>query len=118
MSRKVIIELEDNIYDELAKIYQETKKINSELKFEDFISEVVSKYVTVKNKTNELFAKSFKSMFENIDPTQLDNLFSSMKNMGDIFGDSFNDSTKNNNDKKTEQKDEQKVDENQPRKKS
>lgn len=116
MSRKFIIELEDSVVTELQSIYQDTKKLNPELTFEGFLSEILAKYVTVKKKTNDLFTNSLKSMLENFDPSQLENMFSSMKNMEDIFGGvTDKNKTEKKDDKATEDK---KPDPNQPKKKS
>lgn len=114
MSRKIILELEDSVVVELQKIFQESKKINSEITFEQFLSEILSKYVTVKNKTNDLFTNSLKTMLENFDPSQLENLFSSMKNMDDMFS-GF--SEKNKNEKKDNKSEETNKSEENPIKK-
>lgn len=113
MARKFAIELEDEIHQKLMKIYQEDKRLNSEVSFEQFLSEIISQYVVIKNKTSDLFSKSFKSMLDNFDPSQLDDILSSMKNMGDMFGG-------NSEDKKTEEskKTEETPQADQPKKKS
>lgn len=85
MSRKFVVEIEDKIYEELQKAYQEVKNLGVEPTFEEFVSEILSQYVNVKNQAGNLFGKFSKAMLENFDPSQLDEMLSSFKNMSDMF---------------------------------
>lgn len=85
MSRKFVVEIEDKIYEELQKAYQEVKNLGAEPTFEEFVSEILSQYVNVKNQAGNLFGKFSKAMLENFDPSQLDEMLSSFKNMSDMF---------------------------------
>lgn len=85
MSRKFVVEIEDKIYEELQKAYQEVKNLGVEPTFEEFMSEILSQYVNVKNQAGNLFGKFSKAMLENFDPSQLDEMLSSFKNMSDMF---------------------------------
>lgn len=104
MSRKFAIELDDKTYNELYEIYKETiKMISADNKptFEEFICDIVTQYITIKQQANNIFGKTFKSMLDNFDPSQIDEM---MKNMPDFFSMGKQNNTNNESEKKDDTK--------------
>lgn len=88
MSRKFVIELDDNTYEELLNTYKEIEKItSSDINFEKFVADILSQYVLIKNKTQDLYGNFSKDVLENFNLDKLDDVMSSIKNMGNMFGD-------------------------------
>lgn len=100
MSRKFAIELDDKTYNELYEIYKESIKListDNKPTFEDFISDIITQYINIKQQANNIFGKTFKSMLDNFDPSQIDEM---MKNMPDFF--SMGKTNTNNSENKKE----------------
>lgn len=86
MGRKFVIELDDNTYEELLSTFKEVDSITSnELTFEKFVSDILSQYVVVKNKAQDLYGNISKEVLENFNLDKLDDVVSSIKNMNNSF---------------------------------
>lgn len=89
MSRKFVIELDDNTYEDLLSTYKEIEQItSSDINFEKFVADILSQYVLIKNKTKDLYGNFSKDVLENFNLDKLDDVMSSIKNMNDMFGES------------------------------
>lgn len=87
MSRKFVIELDDSTYEDLLNTYKELEKItSSEINFEKFVSDILSQYVVVKNKAQDLYGNISKEVLENFNLDKLDDVMSSIKNFNNSFG--------------------------------
>lgn len=117
MSRRFVVEVDDKIYEELQKSYQDAKNINKDLNFEEFVAEILIQFANVKNQAGNLFGKFSKAMLDNFDPSQLEEMLSSLKNMGDFF--SSNSETKSETEvEKDKKNDQSEIDHNSSNKKS
>ncbi|MDE5651723.1 MAG: hypothetical protein K2H80_01550 [Ureaplasma sp.] len=91
MSKKVTLELSDEMYDKLFKFYTDSiKEVDGKrsITFEEFLVELYNTpsdmFKNGKIDSNGLF-NSLKDAFKNIDMSQLDDLFSSFKGFSDMF---------------------------------
>lgn len=89
MSRKFAIEIEDKTYEELLNAYKDINRMmdKSQVSFEQFLADILNQYVLVRSKAQDFYGNLPKDMFDNLDLSKIDEMMSSLKNLGSIFGD-------------------------------
>ncbi len=101
MSRKLIIEIDDVEYSKLVDAYQEVKKSNpiySDLKLEDFISDLLKSYIDIKAQVGS-FGDNFKNILNELGGSSVDQMLSSIFNMYKNDKNKNSNNSKNTNDK-------------------
>lgn len=111
MSKKVTLELSDEVYERLFKFYTDSiKEVDGkrQITFEEFLVELFNSPSDIlkndKINSSNLF-NSLKDAFKNIDMSQLDDLFSSFKGFTDMF-DNGTKTTKTNEEEDKSKKEE------------